>query len=81
MAKRGESRPWRVRFEWLSAGVTGTSTHPTEDRLELAVEELRRTAVRRESLLHLEYGHRDGRTRSERVDGAELAERQEATTV
>lgn len=30
MAKRGETRPYRIRFEWQGTGVKGTETRSTE---------------------------------------------------
>lgn len=40
MAKRGERRPWRVRFEWAN-GVKGVDTFRTEEDAERRAREIR----------------------------------------
>lgn len=41
MAKRGETRPWRVRYEWEN-GVKGCETFSDEWRAEACADEIRR---------------------------------------
>ena len=48
MAKRGEKRPWRVRFSYEN-GARGTETFTDLERVRLHVEELRRNAARIEN--------------------------------
>jgi len=43
MAKRGERRPWRVRFEWDN-GVKGADSYSSESLAELKADEIRRAA-------------------------------------
>lgn len=60
MAKRGETRPWRVRFEWKN-GVKGTSSHITREDAESRAAEIRRNAELRdaiEDLILCEVSHR-----------------------
>lgn len=40
MAKRGEKRPWKVRFEW-SNGVKGVITCATEEEADRRASEIR----------------------------------------
>lgn len=43
MAKRGETRPWRVRFRWDN-GVNGTATYATRDGAEFEKAKIERYA-------------------------------------
>lgn len=45
MSKRGERRPWRVVIEWRG-GPAVVSTYPTEDRAQLAAQQIRDYAER-----------------------------------
>ena len=46
MSKRGETRPFRVIFEW-SNGVKGVATYGTADEAEMCANEIRRNAEHR----------------------------------
>lgn len=52
MAKRGEKRPWRVRFLWEN-GVKGTKTFASVSEVRLFVEKIRATAESRDMGLSL----------------------------
>jgi hypothetical protein len=57
MAKRGETRPHRLRFTW-SNGVKGTETFIDTDRLGMFLDRMKGTAARREMTVEVEYTHR-----------------------
>lgn len=74
MAKRGETRPWQVRFEWIGSGITGADSFTSEDRALSKVRLLRQNAINREEVLVVEHGHRDSNHSTVvRFDGAALA--------
>jgi hypothetical protein len=53
MAKRGETRPWRVRYEWEN-GVKGCETYRTEgDALRFA-DEVRRNSERNDMTVQID---------------------------
>lgn len=59
MAKRGEVRPWRVRYEWPN-GIGGTDTYPTEERARECAERLARyVGPDGESRATVTLSHRD----------------------
>lgn len=78
MAKRGEVRPWRVRFEWLDSGISGADSYVSEDRANHKRNELRRNAIRRGETIVIAHGHRDGEPTIETIDGQALADLQDA---
>ena len=43
MAKRGETRPWRVTYQWDS-GINGTIVCATEDQANFKADEIQRHA-------------------------------------
>jgi hypothetical protein len=60
MAKRGETRPWRVRFEWAN-GVKGVDTFRTEEDAERRAREIRErdaNGAAPSALLSCEVSHR-----------------------
>lgn len=58
MAKRGETRPWRVRYEWEN-GVKGCETFSDEWRAEACADEIRRAAEHRDLSVSITIEHRD----------------------
>ncbi|MFJ9646717.1 hypothetical protein [Streptomyces sp. NPDC101206] len=59
MPKKGERRPWRLAFHWLSNDVKGTTTHGTPDEARSAAHEMFKTARLRDSELELTIENRD----------------------
>lgn len=57
MAKRGETRPWQVRYEWEN-GVKGTGSYVSEDRAQAQADMIRTTAERRDMRVTVTVGHR-----------------------
>jgi hypothetical protein len=57
MAKRGERRPWKVRYEW-SNGIKGTDSYTSRDQAEMKAEQIRRTAVARDMVVTVDVTHR-----------------------
>jgi len=45
MAKRGERRPWRVRYVWTT-GVKGTDTFTTRDEADSRADKIRAAGER-----------------------------------
>lgn len=60
MAKRGEKRPWRARFQWDN-GVKGAKTFSTVSELRSFVEQIRETAELRDMGLSLKV-EKDGQS-------------------
>jgi hypothetical protein len=54
MAKRGETRPHRVRFEWAN-GVKGCETFTSRDRANDFMDQLARTATQSGLEVTFEY--------------------------
>jgi hypothetical protein len=59
MAKRGETRPWRVRYEWIETGLKGTETRATFQEARRFADELEATSDRRGMPLAYTVQHRD----------------------
>ena len=64
MAKRGSTRPWRVRFEWEN-GVTDTDTKTSRGDAEALRDLVLRTAEQRQLHVTVEISHRDRPKESE----------------
>lgn len=47
MAKRGETRPWRVTYRWDS-GIGGTEAYASEDQANYKADQIRQAAIRQD---------------------------------
>jgi hypothetical protein len=62
MAKRGETRPWKVSFHWEN-GVHGTDSKASEDEARMLAESIHRTAETRGMRVDVAVTHRPKATR------------------
>lgn len=60
MAKRGETRPWRVTYEWDN-GIKGSQSYQTEDHANLKADEIRRNAAHTDATVMVTVAHRDAK--------------------
>jgi hypothetical protein len=57
MAKRGETRPWRMRFEFEN-GICGTETFHSEEQANFKADQIRRNAANREMTVAIKITNR-----------------------
>jgi hypothetical protein len=58
MAKRGETRPWRIKYEWLG-GLGGTETRSTLEEARSFADTLCDNSDRRHTHITITVQHRD----------------------
>ena len=59
MAKRGETRPWRLQYAWES-GIKGVITFRTQAEADYKAQEMRANAEWSESSIDITVTHREG---------------------
>jgi len=61
MAKRGETRPWRLQYVWES-GIKGVTTFRSQEEADYKAKDLREYAERVNSSITITVSHRDVRS-------------------
>ena len=58
MAKRGETRPWRLQFVWES-GIKGTVTFRSQEEADYKAQDMRDYAERTSSSVDITVTHKE----------------------
>ena len=58
MAKRGETRPWRLSYDWTDRGISGVNAYRTEEQANSKADEMLSYAARIGRKITVKVAHR-----------------------